>query len=44
MESGHGGASVRYEQYRTDALEYAFVLDVLHGRTGSARGTRGVAD
>ena len=29
MESGHGGASGRYERYRTDALEYAFLLDVL---------------
>ena len=29
METGHGGASGRYERYRTDALEYAFVLDLL---------------
>ncbi len=29
MESGHGGASGRYERYRTDALEYAFLLDIL---------------
>ncbi|MBD3649089.1 MAG: S9 family peptidase, partial [Pseudomonadales bacterium] len=29
MDTGHGGASGRYERYRTDALEYAFILDVL---------------
>jgi len=29
MTSGHGGSSGRYERYRTDALEYAFLLDVL---------------
>jgi oligopeptidase B len=29
MKSGHGGSSDRYERYRTDALEYAFLLDVL---------------
>lgn len=29
MKSGHGGSSGRYERYRTDALEYAFLLDVL---------------
>jgi len=29
MDSGHGGASGRYARYQTDALEYAFVLDLL---------------
>jgi len=29
MTTGHGGASGRYERYKTDALEYAFVLDIL---------------
>ena len=29
MESGHSGASGRYERYKTDALEYAFLLDIL---------------
>jgi oligopeptidase B len=29
MDSGHGGASGRYRRYQTDAMEYAFVLDVL---------------
>lgn len=38
METGHGGASGRYERYREDALEYAFVLDLLPpdwGRPGT---------
>lgn len=30
MNTGHSGASGRYERYRIDALEYAFILDVLH--------------
>lgn len=29
MTTGHGGASSRYQRYKTDALEYAFVLDIL---------------
>lgn len=29
MTTGHGGASGRYARYKTDALEYAFVLDIL---------------
>ena len=29
MESGHGGASGRYERYRRKAMEYAFFLYVL---------------
>lgn len=29
MTTGHGGASGRYEQYRADAMEYAFVLNIL---------------
>jgi oligopeptidase B len=29
MDSGHGGASGRYARYQTDALEYAFVLDLV---------------
>ncbi|MDZ7686438.1 MAG: prolyl oligopeptidase family serine peptidase [Gammaproteobacteria bacterium] len=29
METGHNGASGRYERYRVDALEYAFILHVL---------------
>ncbi|MFT7244121.1 MAG: oligopeptidase B [Candidatus Azotimanducaceae bacterium] len=29
MTTGHGGASGRYQRYKTDALEYAFVLDIL---------------
>jgi oligopeptidase B len=29
METGHNGASGRYERYRLDALEYAFILRVL---------------
>lgn len=29
MDAGHGGASGRYKRYRTTALEYAFVLDLL---------------
>ena len=28
MGSGHDGASGRYERYRRDALEYAFILDL----------------
>ena len=28
MEAGHGGASGRFKQYRTTALEYAFMLDL----------------
>ena len=28
MDSGHGGASGRYEQYRETALNYAFMLDL----------------
>ncbi len=28
METGHGGASGRFEQYRETALEYAFILDL----------------
>ncbi|MEX2489692.1 MAG: S9 family peptidase [Pseudomonadales bacterium] len=30
FNTGHGGASGRYERYRTDALEYAFILDILN--------------
>ncbi len=29
MESGHGGPSGRYEQYREAAFDYAFVLDLV---------------
>ena len=29
MDTGHNGASSRYERYKLQALEYAFVLDVL---------------
>ncbi len=29
MESGHGGASGRFERYKRTALEYAFMLDLL---------------
>ncbi len=29
MDSGHGGASGRYEQHRLDAMEYAFILDLV---------------
>lgn len=29
MTTGHGGASGRYARYKTDALEYAFILEVL---------------
>tara|TARA_B100001971_G_C18252538_1_gene579420 strand:- start:1148 stop:3262 length:2115 start_codon:yes stop_codon:yes gene_type:complete len=29
MDTGHGGASGRYEHYRVDALEDAFMLDLL---------------
>tara|TARA_B100000315_G_scaffold187081_1_gene176648 strand:+ start:13367 stop:15532 length:2166 start_codon:yes stop_codon:yes gene_type:complete len=29
METGHGGASGRYEHYRIDALEDAFMLDLI---------------
>jgi len=29
MESGHGGASGRFKQYKRTALEYAFMLDLL---------------
>lgn len=28
METGHGGASGRYEQHQLNALEYAFILDL----------------
>ncbi|MEM6644078.1 MAG: S9 family peptidase [Bacteroidota bacterium] len=28
MESGHGGASGRFKQYKTTALEYAFLFDL----------------
>ncbi len=31
METGHGGSSGRYERYRRDAMEYAFILDVVGG-------------
>lgn len=34
MNTGHGGASGRYDRYRIDALEYAFILEVL-ARFGS---------
>jgi oligopeptidase B len=27
METGHGGASGRYEYYKEVALDYAFLLD-----------------
>jgi oligopeptidase B len=30
MEAGHGGASGRYKRYRDTALEYAFMLDLVH--------------
>jgi oligopeptidase B len=29
MSTGHSGSSGRYERYRKDALEYAFILDTL---------------
>lgn len=29
MNTGHGGASGRYERYRMDAKEYAFILDAM---------------
>jgi oligopeptidase B len=29
MDAGHGGASGRYKRYKTTALEFAFVLDLL---------------
>ncbi len=29
MEAGHGGASGRFERYKTISLEYAFILDLL---------------
>lgn len=29
MDAGHSGASGRYEQYKMDALEYAYILDAL---------------
>jgi oligopeptidase B len=29
MDTGHGGASGRYEKHRADALEYAFILDLI---------------
>jgi len=29
METGHGGASGRYDRYQADAREYAFILDLL---------------
>jgi oligopeptidase B len=29
MDAGHGGASGRYKRYRTTALEFAFMLDLL---------------
>jgi oligopeptidase B len=29
MTTGHGGASGRYARYKTDALEYAFILNIL---------------
>ncbi len=32
METGHSGASARYERYRVDALEYAFILHLLDGK------------
>jgi len=28
METGHGGASGRFERYKSVALEYAFMLDL----------------
>lgn len=31
MDSGHGGASGRYERHRLDALEYAFILGLSGG-------------
>lgn len=29
MNTGHGGASGRYQRFRMDALEYAFILDTI---------------
>lgn len=37
MQTGHSGASARYERYRVDALEYAFILHVLR-QTRQSRG------
>jgi len=31
MDTGHGGASGRYERHRLDALEYAFILELSGG-------------
>ena len=31
MDTGHGGASGRYERHRMDALEYAFILELSGG-------------
>jgi oligopeptidase B len=31
MDTGHGGASGRYDAYQSDAREYAFILDLLEG-------------
>jgi oligopeptidase B len=28
METGHGGASGRFERYKEVAMEYAFLLDL----------------
>jgi oligopeptidase B len=30
MDGGHGGASGRYEEWKTRAWDYAFVLDALN--------------
>ena len=32
METGHGGASGRFERYKETALEYAFLLDLVHSK------------
>jgi oligopeptidase B len=31
MDTGHGGASGRYEAYKETAMEYAFFLGLLNG-------------
>lgn len=33
MDTGHNGATARYDRYRLDALEYAFILDIVRGKS-----------
>ena len=38
METGHGGASGRFERYKETAMEYAWVIDLAGKREGELKG------